>query len=387
MKIGIDAKFAASRYGGLGAYTINIINKLVGLGQDEIIAFVPSTIEAYMELPDKCSNLQIVPFKIEKDLEDFYKFRVHWEQNILKTLLAENNVDVFFNPAFMAPLGWDGPKVVTIHDLLFEYSDHFNSTSSIEYYTAWAKRCAKSVDAIITVSNFTANDVHKLWNINDIPVETVHIAPSLPFIPEDRVQSQITVQKELGIHAPYLLYVGDSFPRKNLQRLIQAYISLKRERPSAPHLVLVTASIPAELHILLMQQALLDQVIVTGHCGSHILPHVYAAAEMLIYPSLFEGFGLPPIEAMACGTPVITSHVSAIPEIVQNAALLVNPRNIYEIKEAMLRLLTDKELQSTLSRRGRKHVQNFSWETTAQKTRKILECAAQMRLVKPSFSF
>ena len=166
MKIGIDAKFASSHYGGLGAYSIHIIEALARLHRDEIVAFVPSTLGPNLELSRHHQNLSIHSVPSDPStFKDFYDFRVYWEQEVLPAQLENLPVDVFFSPAFMAPLQWKGAKVVTVHDLLFERSPYFNSERSTTYYRTWARPCAEQADAIITVSRFTANDVHLMFKL------------------------------------------------------------------------------------------------------------------------------------------------------------------------------------------------------------------------------
>ena len=373
LKIGIDGKFASSRYGGMGAYTLRIIEALAHLGQDDLIIFVPSEISPELELSThaQCLKVQHV-FTKKQSFQDVYDFRAYWEQEVLPAQLEKHAVDVFFGPAFMAPLHWYGPKVVTVHDLLFERSPSWNSARSTTHYRTWAKLCAQHVNAIIAVSHFTAHDISTLWDLHHVPVHTIYLAPSLSCIPASRAVAFSVVSREFKIKAPYLLYVGDSFPRKNITRLLQAYALLTASIKAPPSLVLVTAQKTGEIEQALTTYQLSDRVIVTGYGAPDILPHLYAAAEMLIFPSLFEGFGLPAIEAMSCGIPVITSKAGALPEVVADAALLIDPEDPVKIKEAMELLLMNEEMRIDLIARGKRRAQQFSWEKTARETRDVL---------------
>ncbi len=372
MRVGIDAKFASPHYGGLGTYTVSIIQALVDLGKDEILAFVPDGRLGPYQLPPPSDSFTIcsVPVDVQAP-EDFSQFRVYWEQTVLPVQLAQQAIDVFFGPVFTAPLAWHGVRVVTVHDLLFERSDQYNTTTSNSYYQDWAKRCAQQADAIITVSRSTAEDVRALWHINDIPITAIHLAPTLSFLSSGRATSRTIMISALGINDPYILYVGSSFPRKNLERLIAAYAALPAALQHAIRLLLVTAQDP-NVETLLATYGMSDRATVMGYCDPNFLPHIYAAAEMLVLPSLFEGFGLPAIEAMACGTPVVASTGGAIPEVVGDAALLIDPFDTANITEAIARLLTNDDLRADLIARGRRRACHFQWTKTARSTREVL---------------
>jgi glycosyltransferase involved in cell wall biosynthesis len=169
--------------------------------------------------------------------------------------------------------------------------------------------------------------------------------------------------------------VGKNFPRKNLARLIAAYRQLPADRRQTYRLVLVTER-TAALTDLLEQHGVRDQTIVTGYCADAILPHVYAAATMVIVPSLMEGFGLPVLEAMTCGTPVVAAHVGAIPEVAGDAALLVDPTDVAAIRWAMEQVLADADVRVTLAQRGKRRASAFSWERAGEQTREVLAMAA-----------
>src|SRR5205085_5148428 len=182
VRIGIDTKFASPRYGGLGTYTIAIIQALVDLGCDDIVAFAPAGWGPDLHLPLASQRFAVHAIAIdERAPADFFAFRVHWEQTVLPTALERHAIEVFFGPAFMAPLAWPGPRVVTVHDLLFERSDRYNPAPSTAYYRAWARRCAEAADALVAVSGATAADVRALWGLADIPLRTIPLASTLPF--------------------------------------------------------------------------------------------------------------------------------------------------------------------------------------------------------------
>ncbi len=379
MKIGIDAKFASPRYGGLGTYTIAIIKALVDLGRDDIIAFAPEGWGYDLHLPPPSERFAVRAIAADKRAPaDFFAFRVHWEQTILPTALERHAIDVFFGPAFMAPVDWPGPRVVTVHDLLFERSDRYNPAPSTAYYRAWARRCAEASDAIVSISHTTAADVRDLWGLGDIPLWTIPLASTLPFVPRDRATAAAQVHAALHIDEPYILYVGNTFPRKNVERLVAAYGHLDEGLRRSTRLVLVTAP-DMQLDAVLARHDVAARTVVTGYCAADLLPHIYAAAELLVFPSLFEGFGLPALEALACGTPVVCSRTSSLPEVVGDAAVLIDPMDVGSIAAAMARLLTDASLRADLAARGRARARLFSWARAGRETRDILAWAWERR--------
>jgi len=379
VKIGIDAKFASPRYGGLGTYTIAIIKALVDLERDDIVAFAPEGWGHDLHLPPPSERFAVRTIAADgRGPADFFAFRVHWEQTILPPALERYAIDVFFGPAFMAPLDWPGPRVVTVHDLLFERSDQYNPAPSTAYYRAWARRCAQAADAIVSISRATAADVRDLWGLGDAPLWTIPLASTLPFVPLDRATAAAQVHAALDIGEPYILYVGNTFPRKNVERLVAAYGHLDEGLRRSTRLVLVTAP-DAQLDAILARHDVAARTVVTGYCATDLLPHIYAAAELLVFPSLFEGFGLPALEALACGTPVVCSHTSSIPEVVGDAAVLIDPTDVEGIAAAMARLLTDASLRADLAARGRARAQLFSWARAGRETREVLAWARDNR--------
>ena len=376
VRIAIDALLATPRIGGLGAYVMKIIEGLSEIASDELVALVPEGHNP--TFPPANFNPRLVVKRVAISVSvgtSAYDFRSHWEQQVLPVALKAVRPDVYLGPTFVIPLRWQGPAVATVHDLAFERSSNYNTIASRNYYGKWAKDCAGRADRIITDSNFVASEVATEWRIPRDRIRVVHLAPCLEFVPSSRAAALRVVALEYGVDRPYVLYVGGTFPRKNVERLLQAYCRLHERVPNNLDLMLVSESSPS-LNRLVRRYRQGNEIRVTGFCPPEILPNVYAGAEMLVYPSIYEGFGLPPLEAMMCGTPVIASTGGAIPEIVGNAAILVDPENVEQLAEAMRRVLIDQRLRSILTKRGSSHVRHFSWHLTAARTRAILNDVA-----------
>jgi glycosyltransferase involved in cell wall biosynthesis len=228
------------------------------------------------------------------------------------------------------------------------------------------------VDAVITVSRQSCQDLIKYLPVNPKKINVIPEAASLHFHPLNEAEYLPALERH-GIRRPYILSVGSLEPRKNLLRLLEAYARLEGSRPS---LVIAGArnywkSSPVVETV--SRLGLEQHVRFTGYVEDADLPALYSAASLFVFPSLYEGFGLPVLEAMACGTPVVTSSVSSLPEVAGDAALLVDPRDVDAIASAMRRILDDSDLAADLRARGLARAAQFSWERTARETLAVYE--------------
>jgi alpha-1,3-rhamnosyl/mannosyltransferase len=362
--------------GGLGTYAECIITSLANLQQDEIVAFVPegrAEALATFHPSIQSSHLQVQSVDVGPSAPKYHRdFHVHWVQTILPAQLRDHDIDVFLGPAYVAPLEWKGPTVVTVHDLGFERHPEYWTPDGRAYYLKWAAQCAKRADAVISVSRFTADDIRELWSIRDDLIHVIYIAPVLEFVPNDPEESSFMVEQGLGISTPYILNVGGGHRRKNLGRLLDAYSYLELEIRQEIPLVLVNVDFD-EVEDNLTGYDLSEYVRLTEYCPPSLMPHLYAAAKMLVYPSLYEGFGLPPLEAMICGTPVVAANTGSLPEILGDNAMLPDPKDVNAIRASMKTLLENDALRNELVHRGKEHARGFSWQETALQTRNVLE--------------
>jgi glycosyltransferase involved in cell wall biosynthesis len=216
-----------------------------------------------------------------------------------------------------------------------------------------------------------------IWHIDRQRVQVVPLAPALDFVPTNRKLSTVVVQKVFDVKTPYILYVGRSIPRKNLQRFLAAYRIL-RSRAFSTGLMLVTSD-TSTATTLVRELNLTNYVRVVSNCPPELLPHVYSAAEVLVYPSLYEGFGLPLLEAMACGTPVLAAAAGAVPETVGDAAILTDPLDVAGMANGLARVLRDGDYRAFLRDRGRRRARQVTWVKTARATRRVLSDVVQAR--------
>jgi glycosyltransferase involved in cell wall biosynthesis len=273
------------------------------------------------------------------------------------------------NHAAIPPAGAGQKLVVTVHDLAFE---RFPSLFPREWrllYKLGLRAAVKRADAIVTPSRNTAEDVVSRTKVDPARLHVIPLASSL----EAGTLEPAEVLARLKIRAPYVLFAGTLEPRKNLVRLVRAYRRVAAT--GVPH-ALVLAGPMGWHHEALMREIALPgpgEILLTGSLAQDELDALYRGATAFAYPSLYEGFGLPVVEAMARGVPTVASNTSSVPEVSGDAALAVDPRSVPEIAEALERVLTDADLAERLAAAGRVRAERFSWDETARLTLEVYE--------------
>lgn len=270
-------------------------------------------------------------------------------------------------PAAVPPAGPNQRLVVTVHDLAFLVHRELFPVQWRAMYRAGLFRAVRSADAIITVSRHTAEDLVRHRRIDQQRIHVVPLAASLPHAESD-VEETLA---RLKIPAPYILFVGTLEPRKNLVRLVRAHRRVVAR--GALH-ALVLAGPIGWGHQPLMRELALDlpgEIILTGETSEADRDALYRGASAFVYPSLYEGFGLPVLEAMGRGAPCVVSTSSSLPEVAGEAALPVDPRSVASLTEAIERVINDTELASRLSAAGKRRAERFSWEETARQTLEV----------------
>jgi glycosyltransferase involved in cell wall biosynthesis len=279
-------------------------------------------------------------------------------------------LDLLHDPSGLAPFCFCRlPRLVTLHDTFpLSFPGHSTAFERL-LYRLWLPLILPHLDGIITDSQNSKHDICSYLHIPGEKITVIPVASARHFrlLPEAQVGPHLA---RYGLVRPYILYVGSVEPRKNLLRLLDAYVQLRRSLPQY-RLVIVGARNywkSSPLARAVEHQGLQAQVTFTGYIPDEHLPALYNAAALFCFPSLYEGFGLPVLEAMACGVPVVTSSTSSLPEVAGDAALLVDPYNVDEIAAVMRSVLQDCELAHDLRRRGLARAAQFSWEKTARET-------------------
>lgn len=283
--------------------------------------------------------------------------------------MAAKGLDILHSPDFIPPFRAKCRTVITIHDLVFVMYPHFLTKESARYY-GQIDQAVRRADAIIAVSHATKQDVIRLLGVPERKLAVIYEAASPVFRPIESQGLKERVQKRFDIPTDFFLFVSTIEPRKNVPNLLRGFRQFLDDYRADVKLVLAGEKgwLFDEVFQLVTELDLAEDVIFLGRVSTEELLWLYNAAQAVIAPSFYEGFGLPPLEAMACGTPVVVSNVSAMPEIIADAGLTVGPEDVNALAVAMWRLLDDSDLRASLIEKGLKRAAWFSWDKAARET-------------------
>jgi len=308
--------------------------------------------------------------------------RIMWEQIAQPVVLRQKRMDLAHGLAFVAPLLSPCPTVITVFDLSFlRFPDAFRRANRT-YLRIFTPLSARRARRVIAISEHTKRDVVRFLSIPADRVDVIHCGVDAAFHPRPGEEVQAFRQRR-GLPERFILFVGTLEPRKNVQRLVEAYAQI---RDLGAGLVLVGGKgwLYEDIFASVERLGLSDAVLFAGYVPAEELPLWYSAADLFVFPSLYEGFGLPPLEAMACGTPVISSNAASLPEVIGEAGLMVAPQDVEGLAAAMRRVLTDRDLRAQLREQGLQQARRFSWEKTARQTvevyRQVLEARGTRRV-------
>jgi glycosyltransferase involved in cell wall biosynthesis len=294
-------------------------------------------------------------------------FRILWEQIILPIKAKKNNIDILHCPAHVLPLFYSQKTVLTIHDLAFKLFPKAFKWQNRFYLNFIVPLSIKKADRIIAVSKNTKKDIIEEYNIDSNKIKVIYNGVNEKY---REIRDEIIINKvkeKYKLPKKFILYLGTLEPRKNIKRLIKAFNKVKK---SDTKLVIAGGKgwLYDDIFELVKTLNLENEIIFTGYVDEEDIVPLYNAATVFVYPSLYEGFGLPPLEAMACGTPVITSNVSSLPEVVGEAAITIDPYNIEDISSAIRKVLNSEKLKENLSKKGIQQSKKFSWKKTTEET-------------------
>ncbi len=283
--------------------------------------------------------------------------------------LRRDPVDVLHVQYFIPPTT-RGPVVLTVHDISFAVHPEFFTRKDRVFLGTLVPYALRRADSVITDAEFTKAEMVRVYDLDPNKIEVIPLAADPQYRPMEREACRARVAKHYNVMQPFFLYVGTLQPRKNVTTLIKAYAQFRRESGHAHKLVIVGKAkyLFTEIFEAIDSSGYVDDIVFTGFVPDDDLPVLYNAADAFVFPSLYEGFGLPPLEAMACGTPVIASNASCIPEVTGEAALLADPRDVDSFSDAMSRITNEPELAESLSARGLARAAMYTWDETARRT-------------------
>jgi glycosyltransferase involved in cell wall biosynthesis len=368
MRIGIDATPIINR-SGTGYYTQKLIEFLGRAdSENEYIIFFPRDYEAHLEHSGMFEYPNFREIKLPAQGQVSLSI---WKQMILPRQVRRLGIELFHFPAFIASLRIEVPFVVTVHDLCFWlFPDAFSRLRQL-YYKRIIPRSVRTCDCVIADSESTRKDLLSYLAPVEARVQTIHLGvdPVRFYNITDRA-AHGRLREKYNVPEEFILYVGTLEPRKNIVRLVKAFKQGVVDRGSPHHLVVAGRKgwLYDDIFREVKSLNLHGRVHFLGHIEHRDLAGLYSMARVLAYPSLYEGFGLPCLEAMSCGTPVIASERSSLPELVADCALLIDPMSIDSIADALARICADAKSHQQLSERGLQRARKFSWLTTARKT-------------------
>lgn len=366
MHIAVDAhRLNAEVMTGGEIYTLNLLGSLAALDRENRYTL-------YVDRPTQ-----------DRFGKDNFKFKALrqptprlWHLATLPRELLSHKPDVLFMPGFLIPVYHPGRVVVSFLDLAFRIFPGILKTRLAFVFERQVAFAARHADAIIAISESTKRDIVKFY---DIPPEKIFVTylgyEAGLFKPEtDEVRTAGVLTKH-GINTEFVLCVGTLEPRKNLDRLIEAFALFKKQSGAGHKLVITGAKgwLYDKIFETVSELKLENEVVFTGYVAREDLPSLFSRAGVFVYPSLYEGFGLPPLEAMACGAPVITSNVSSLPEVVGEAGAMVDPYDVQGLAEAISRVLTEESLRREMAAKGIERAKLFSWEKAAAQTLAVFQ--------------
>jgi glycosyltransferase involved in cell wall biosynthesis len=349
MRVSVDCQATAGQQTGFGTYLSQLLVALKRVAPPELVIREIHKVKGGLRTPS----------------------RILWDQVGLPFYVAWQRPEVLFIPAFSVPRLWPGKIVAACHDLIgLQFPQYFSRTAQL-YWSRLQPKSMRHANHLLTVSNATKRDIVRLLNYPESKITVTPLAPKSIFTPARNIEAITSLRRTHNLPSPYCLAVGTIEPRKNISFLIEAFSTAKR----ADQDLVIVGKRGWDWPVVeqrIRQLHLQDRVRVLEYISETDLVHIYAGATALLFPSRYEGFGLPVLEAMASGIPVIASTASSIPEVGGNAALYADPSDHDAWREQISRIIGDPKLREDLSQRGIIHARTFTWANTAQRTLEVI---------------
>lgn len=357
MKIAIDIQTTLGKPTGFGFY-------------------VSSLVEALKRNVDEEFQLELIEPGIEKDFSTPQRF--FWDQFTYPRQAKQKGVDLLHQPCFSAPLFFPGPVVVTIHDIISILFPETIPFASRMFYSKWMPFSYRKAKQIITISKSTKRDIVRVLGIPEEKITVIPLGFDKKF--ETKIsQTEIArVKKKYALPDKYLLHIGTLEPRKNLDFLIDVFADVISVKGNEDLGLVITGKKGWYFEGLfekVKRYSLEDRVVFTGYIDEEDKAAIYQGARIFTFPSLYEGFGLPPLEAMASGVPIISSDTSSMPEVVGDAGILISPYDKQKWVKEISRVNQSEKLINEMKEKNLKQVANFSWDKAAQKTLEVYKKA------------
>jgi glycosyltransferase involved in cell wall biosynthesis len=359
-RLGIDARKLADF--GIGSYLQGLLDELVVLAEEsDVVVLVGAESRSLLpRLPERWKLVEVEAPGYSA-----------WEQVAMPAAALRAGVNVLHVPHYVIPLLYPGRIIVTIHDIIHVlFPEFLRHSLGFAYARLLIRAAVRRSSRVVTVSQTTADDLRRLFGANEARLRVIPNGIHAEFFTPGEAGADEAVRERLGVHRPYFLHVGNHKPHKNVESVLKAYQMLVRGGfAQTPALVLAGGFAPGgELARHAAGMGLADRVHCVGHLERRELAALFRGASVFVYPTLYEGFGLPVLEAMACGVPVVAGDVAAIREVAGDGVLRVNPRDVVELAAALRRLVEQPDLCGQLRARGREAAARYRWRQAAEAT-------------------
>jgi glycosyltransferase involved in cell wall biosynthesis len=376
MKIGIDGRALTGRYTGDRTYWLNLLREYAASSsgkrsKDQFVVYsrLPLPKEA---LPESSSiSSHVIPASNDR----------LWTMMAFPRALREDGVDLA-HTQYTTPLRSPCPVVTTVHDISFRLYPEWFPRKHRLLLNLTVPASMRRARRVITDSESSRRDILRVYRLDPDRVKSIPLAASPDFEPQPKAESQSVVNRKYGFDGPYVLSVSVLQPRKNLPLLLEAF-AIARKRQGLPHKLVLTGKRGwgyESLHRIACRLCLTEALVLTDYVPDEDLPMLYSGADATAYPSLYEGFGLPPIESMACGTPTLVSDAPCMPEVAGEGAWVLPVIDAHAWADALGRILTDTKLSDEWRKKALARAAEFSWSRTARDTRAVYEAC----LIQPA---
>ncbi|MEG2291569.1 MAG: glycosyltransferase family 1 protein [Clostridium sp.] len=368
MNIGIDMRAAKWYRGtGIGTYTYQLINAMNNI--DSINKYTLFNDDDTLNINFN-QNFEISYLKSNSS-------NIFWNNVNHPTVLKDKDLNIYHVPqnGIGLPICHSHPFVITLHDTIPLHMPETVGETYLNIFNTQMESIINRCDGIITVSEFSKEDISKDFNFPKDKIHVTHLASEDIYKPINKTLCRNILKQHYSIPANYILYVGGFSPRKNISGLIEAFSKIHTKLPSDMKLIIAgSKGLSYPIYKSLSERlGMTDKIIFPGFISMEHMPYLYNSASLLVYPSFYEGFGLPPLEAMACGTPVVASNVTSLPEVLGDSALLCSPYSTNELMESILSALLDNTIRESLIKKGFDKCNSLTWEKTAAETLKIYD--------------